>query len=64
MSALNLITGAQNKTAKERERVKELPTIGDVWELVTHPQKVPEQHRSVLTGQRKSHTEGATSRVC
>lgn len=63
MKALNLITGAQNKTAKEREKVKELPTIGDVWELVAKQQK-PTHKYTASAEQRKSHTEGVTSRVC
>ena len=44
MKALNLITGAQNATAKEREKAKQLPTIGDVWELVKQKQKPTHFH--------------------
>ena len=29
--AVDLVTGAQNKTAKERQRVRQMPTIGDMW---------------------------------
>ena len=69
MKALNLITGAQNKTAKEREKVKELPTIGDVWELVVQQQNksrhINTLHKHTASAEQiKSHTEGVMSRVC
>jgi hypothetical protein len=44
MKALNLISGAQNATAKTRERAKELPTIGDVWETSQRKKKPTHFH--------------------
>lgn len=53
MSTTNLISGAQNTTAKRREeqarlaaKAKELPTIGDMWDQVVRRPNPPSEKPS------------------
>ena len=60
MSTTNLISGAQNTTAKRREeqarleaKAKELPTIGAMWDQVV---RRPDSPKRKEIHERSSHT--------